>query len=240
MNVGDPHQPVLLAERLCRTFGTGDTAVHALRDTNLAIGRGELVVLLGPSGCGKSTLLNLVGGLDTPTSGTLRCDGFDLGAASETERTRYRRERVGFVFQFFNLIPTLTAKENVALAASLVARPRSVDAVLDEVGLGERARHFPGELSGGEQQRVALARALVKNPPVLLCDEPTGELDFETGRKVLTLLHRIHHEENQTVLLVTHNGAIAGMADRVVRMQSGRVVSDTVNPTHIPPEELVW
>ena len=232
--------PMLVADRLCRTFGSGPAAVHALRDTDLSIGRGELVVLLGPSGCGKSTLLNLVGGLDTPTSGTLTCDGFDLASSTEAQRTRYRRERIGFVFQFFNLIPTLTAHENVALAASLVPRPRSVDSVLEEVGLGDRARHFPGELSGGEQQRVALARALVKNPPVLLCDEPTGELDFETGRKVLVLLHRIHHEENQTVLLVTHNGAIAGMADRVVRMQSGRVVSDTVNVHHVPPEELVW
>lgn len=231
---------ILRASRLSRTFGSGPAAVHALQDLDLELRRGELVVLLGPSGCGKSTLLNLVGGLDAPTAGMLVCDGVDLSVADERERTRFRRERIGFVFQFFNLIPTLTARENVALAASLSARPRSVDAVLDEVGLGDRGNHFPGELSGGEQQRVALARAIVKNPPILLCDEPTGELDFETGRKVLVLLHRIHHEENQTVLLVTHNGAIGAMADRVVRMQSGRVVADIVNATHVPPEELTW
>lgn len=231
---------ILRASRLRRTFGSGPAAVHALQDLDLELRRGELVVLLGPSGCGKSTLLNLVGGLDAPTAGMLVCDGVDLSVADERERTRFRRERIGFVFQFFNLIPTLTARENVALAASLSARPRSVDAVLDEVGLGDRGNHFPGELSGGEQQRVALARAIVKNPPILLCDEPTGELDFETGRKVLALLHRIHHEENQTVLLVTHNGAIGAMADRVVRMQSGRVVADIVNATHVPPEELTW
>lgn len=234
-------EPTILEARgLCRVFGTGVAAVAALQDVDLAIPRGELVVLLGPSGCGKSTLLNLVGGLDTPTAGSLACDGVELSTANERERTRYRRDRIGFVFQFFNLVPTLTARENVALAASLSGTPRSVDDVLEAVGLGGRARHFPGELSGGEQQRVALARALVKNPPILLCDEPTGELDFETGRTVLSLLHRIHHEQGQTVLLVTHNAAIGRMADRVVRLRNGRIVADERVLDPVPPEALEW
>jgi putative ABC transport system ATP-binding protein len=236
-----PAPPAILEARgLTRVFGAGEAAVTALDRIDLSIPRGELVVLLGPSGCGKSTLLNLVGGLDVPTSGRLICDGVDLSTADEAERTRYRCDRIGFVFQFFNLVPTLTARENVALAASLSEAPRSVDEVLHAVGLAERARHFPGELSGGEQQRVALARALVKNPPILLCDEPTGELDFETGRTVLSLLHRIHHEQGQTVLLVTHNATIGRMADRVVRLRNGRIVEDARVEDPVAPEALEW
>lgn len=226
--------------QVSKSYQMGSTTVHALSDVDLEIQPAEFVVILGPSGCGKSTLLNLVGGLDRPSNGRLMILGNDLTQASETALTRYRRESVGVVFQFFNLIPTLTAKENVQLAAELVRHPRSVTQVLEETGLGERADHFPSELSGGEQQRVAIARGLVKNPPILLCDEPTGELDFETGRKILVLLHRINHEQKQTVLVVTHNTAIASMADRVIRMQSGRVVSDETNPRHTDPAELVW
>ncbi len=226
--------------QVSKSYQMGSTTVHALSDVDLEIQPAEFVVILGPSGCGKSTLLNSVGGLDRPSKGRLMILGNDLTQASETALTRYRRESVGVVFQFFNLIPTLTAKENVQLAAELVRHPRSVTQVLEETGLGERADHFPSELSGGEQQRVAIARGLVKNPPILLCDEPTGELDFETGRKILVLLHRINHEQKQTVLVVTHNTAIASMADRVIRMQSGRVVSDETNPRHTDPAELVW
>jgi putative ABC transport system ATP-binding protein len=214
--------------------------VTALTDIELEVNRGELVVILGPSGCGKSTLLNLIGGLDHPSSGHVQIDGVDISTFEEAQLSDYRRQKIGFVFQFFNLIPTLTAKENVLLAAELVTRPRSADDVLREVGLEERGGHFPTELSGGEQQRVALARALVKNPPILLCDEPTGELDFETGKKTLALIHRLNHEEQQTVLIVTHNAAIASMADRVIRMQSGQIVENVVNEHHVPPEELVW
>ena len=223
-----------------KSYSMGTTIVHALNNIDLEIRKGEFVVILGPSGCGKSTLLNLVGGLDTPTTGELVILGRNLTKSSEEFRTKYRRDQVGFVFQFFNLIPTHTAKENVLLAAELVSKPRKVDQVLAETGLGERASHFPSELSGGEQQRVAIARGLVKNPPILLCDEPTGELDFQTGRKVLTLLHQIGHEQDQTVLLVTHNTAIASMADRVIKMQSGRIVSNEVNPHHQDPATLEW
>lgn len=226
--------------KICKSYAMGSTTVHALIDVDLDIHTAEFVVILGPSGCGKSTLLNLIGGLDHPTSGTLTILGQDLTEVSESKLTRYRRENVGVVFQFFNLIPTLTAKENVQLAAELVTNPRDIAQVMEETGLGDRANHFPSELSGGEQQRVAIARGLVKNPPILLCDEPTGELDFETGRKILVLLHRINHEQKQTVLVVTHNTAIASMADRVIRMQSGKIVSDEANAHHKDPAVLVW
>lgn len=218
----------------------GEVQVYALRDVSLTLTRGEFVVILGPSGCGKSTLLNIVGALDTPTSGRVLIDGQDIQNMNESELTRLRRDKIGFVFQFFNLIPTLTAHENVQLAAELVARPRAIDQVLAEVGLRERARHFPSELSGGEQQRVAIARGLVKNPPLLLCDEPTGELDFETGRMILALLDRITHELNQTVLLVTHNTAISAIADRVIRLRSGQIVADEFNPNPLSADQLQW
>lgn len=223
-----------------KIYRRGSQEVVALHEVNLRIKRGELVVILGPSGCGKSTLLNMIGGLDVPTSGRLIADGFELGSKDDLSVTDYRRTKIGFVFQFFNLVPTLSARENVQLAAELVPDPRDVDQVLEEVGLRERSDHFPSELSGGEQQRVAIARGLVKNPPILLCDEPTGELDFETGRKILTLLHKINHEQNQTVLIVTHNSAIAQIADRVVKLQSGRIVMDQINPDPIGADTLEW
>jgi putative ABC transport system ATP-binding protein len=211
-----------------------------LRDVTLDIFPGEVVVILGPSGCGKTTLLNVVGGLDSVTSGDVVINGTNIASYDDRALTKFRRNSIGFVFQFFNLVPTLTARENVQLAAELVASPRKVEDVLQEVGLGERGSHFPAELSGGEQQRVAIARGLVKDPPILLCDEPTGELDFETGRKILVLLHELTHTRRQTVLMVTHNVAIAKMADRIVRLRSGEVVSVEVNPSPIDPEQLEW
>jgi putative ABC transport system ATP-binding protein len=211
-----------------RTYGTGDGAVHALRGVDLDIGRGELIVVLGPSGSGKTTLLNVLGGIETPTAGRVVLAGRDLTALDRHQLTDVRREVVGFVFQFFNLVTTLTARENVAVLAELTGNdaPGRVDAVIAQVGLTDRADHFPGQLSGGQQQRVAIARALVKSPMLLLADEPTGALDLDTGRSVLGLLQRIVREQGRTAVIVTHNQAIAAMADRVVRMRSGEVVAD--------------
>ncbi len=224
-----------------KTFGEGPTAVHAVRSVDLSFRRGEFVVVLGPSGSGKTTLLNLVGGLEEPTSGALTVDGVDLVAMDEEERTEFRRSHVGFVFQFFNLIPTLTALENVQLMAELVGRnhDESMDA-LASVNLADRADHFPGMLSGGEQQRVAIARALVKQPPILLVDEPTGSLDLETGRQVLTRLRSVSDDDGRTVLLVTHNAAIGTMGDRVVRLHSGRVASVDENSRPAAAAEVEW
>lgn len=233
-------QPLIRLENASKVYGTGEVAVYALRDATLEVKRGEFVVILGPSGCGKTTLLNLIGGMDTPTRGRVIVDGVDISTYNETQLTAYRREKIGFVFQFFNLVPTLTARENVLLAAELVKKPRNVDEMLKEVELLQRATHFPGEMSGGEQQRVAIARALVKNPPILLCDEPTGELDFETGGKVLALLRQINRAERQTVLLVTHNAVIAEMADQVVRLRSGRIDSQFHNEQPAEPADLKW
>lgn len=227
-------------ERVSKVYRMGEVEVHALREVDLDVHQGELVVILGPSGSGKTTVLNLVGGIDTPSSGRVLIQGTDISRFGDAELTAYRRDRIGFVFQFFNLIPTLTARENVELAAELVRTPRNTDEVLNAVGLGERAAHFPGELSGGEQQRVAIARALVKNPPILLCDEPTGELDHETGRKILQVIGEINRSEGRTVLLVTHNSAIASMADQVVRLRSGAVDSREENPAPTDPQELKW
>jgi putative ABC transport system ATP-binding protein len=221
-----------------KTYGQGPAAVHALAEIDLAIPQGELAVILGPSGSGKTTLLNLIGALDRPSDGSICVDGTDLGTLDEAGRIDYRRTQVGFVFQFFNLIPTLTARENVELVAELVGTDAAP--ALEQVGLGERMDHFPAQLSGGEQQRVAIARALAKQPPILLCDEPTGELDFETGRRILGLLRRLNREDGKTVLLVTHNAAIGGMADRVIRLRSGRVSEDHQVERPLDAEELSW
>lgn len=225
-----------------KTFGEGHTAVDALRNIDLDGPQGEFSVILGPSGSGKTTLLNLVGAIDDATRGSIEVAGVDLAALNVDEQVRYRRENVGFVFQFFNLIPTLTAAENVELVADLTSDNGAdrADSVLEQVGLADRMHHFPAELSGGEQQRVAIARALVKQPPILLCDEPTGELDFETGRMILDLLRRVSRESNQTVLLVTHNAAIGAMADRVLRLRSGEIVGDTRNADPIDASALTW
>ena len=225
-----------------KTFGEGHTAVHALRDIDLANPQGEFTTILGPSGSGKTTLLNLVGAIDDATDGRIEVAGVDLDGLSVDELVKYRRENVGFVFQFFNLIPTLTALENVELVADLTAdngAERAAD-VLERVGLADRMTHFPSQLSGGEQQRVAIARALVKEPPILLCDEPTGELDFETGRMVLDLLRTVSRELSQTVLLVTHNAAIGDMADRVLKLRSGEIVDDVRNVNPVDATELTW
>lgn len=235
----DPEVSIEL-RNVSKTYRMGETEVHALADATLKLYRGEFVVILGPSGCGKSTLMNLIGGLDHPTSGQVIVGGRDISTLSEAELTRFRRETVGFIFQFFNLVNTLTAYENVQLAAELVHRPRDIEELLEAVGLGGRGAHFPSELSGGEQQRVAIARALVKGAPIMLCDEPTGELDEETGRRILDLLHRTTHEHGQTVLVVTHNAAIAAIADRVIRLRSGQIVSDERNEHPLDPSAVRW
>ena len=232
--------PVIAARALTKTYGRGDATVSALRGIDFDLRRGEVVVLLGPSGSGKSTLLNILGGLDVPTSGTVSYAGALLSPATEDALTRFRREHIGFVFQFYNLIPSLTAAENVELVADISRSPMPVGTALDLVGLGPRRGHFPSEMSGGEQQRVAIARAIVKQPEILLCDEPTGALDAATGRLVLEVLERVHRDLATTVALVTHNAPIAAMADRVVTLTGGRIASDVRNAVRRPAREVTW
>jgi putative ABC transport system ATP-binding protein len=231
---------VIRARTLVKTYRMGEVEVHALRDVDFDLRRKELVVLLGPSGSGKSTLLNILGGLDVPTSGVLAYADLDLSHPSEEVLTRFRREHIGFVFQFYNLIPGLTASENVALVAEIAAEPMSPDEALDWVGLSGRRDHFPSQMSGGEQQRVAIARAIVKRPEILLCDEPTGALDAATGRLVLDVLERVNRELGTSVAVVTHNAPIAQMADRVVTLADGRIASDTPNAQRKAPSEVTW
>jgi putative ABC transport system ATP-binding protein len=218
----------------------GDVAVHALRGVSLSLRAGELVVLLGPSGSGKSTLLNILGGLDTPTSGSVRYLDHDLSAADDAALTRYRREHVGFVFQFYNLIPSLTAAENVALVTEISRHPMNPRDALALVGLADRADHFPSQLSGGEQQRVAIARAIAKRPDVLLCDEPTGALDASTGILVLEALVRANRELGTLTAIITHNAVIASIADRVISLSNGRVASIAANAHKASPGSLSW
>jgi len=225
---------------ITRDYVMGEVTVRALRETSLDIRDGELLVILGPSGSGKSTLLNIMGGMDLPTTGKVFFRGEDLSRAGDRQLTRFRRHQVGFVFQFYNLIPDLTARENVELAANLVEKPLPAVRVLEEVGLADRMDHFPSQLSGGEQQRVSIARAIVKNPRLLLCDEPTGALDFQTGKLILGLLASVNREHGTTVVIVTHNTAIAAMAERAVRMRSGRIVEVAENPQPLPPERIEW
>ena len=227
-------------EGVGRTFGRAPLAVEALRDVDLSVPEGQLVVLLGPSGSGKTTLLNLVGGIEPATSGRITVAGTELTGLDAEELAEFRRTSVGFVFQFFNLVPTLTAQENVALIAELVGRADRSTSLLEKVGLGDRLDHFPSALSGGEQQRVAVARALAKDPSVLLCDEPTGALDLETGRRVLELLRAATRRDGRTVVIVTHNHAIARMADRVLGLHDGRLRSDEAVPEPVDPGELDW
>ncbi|MEN3002473.1 MAG: ABC transporter ATP-binding protein [Armatimonadota bacterium] len=233
-------QPIIELIGVSKVYRRDQVAIHALRQINLQIARGEFAVVLGPSGCGKSTLLNLIGGLDTPTEGRVIVDGEDISRYNEAQMSAYRRHKIGFVFQFFNLVPTLTVRENIELAADLVPHPRPVDELLHAVGLLERADHFPGELSGGEQQRVAIARALVTRPPILLCDEPTGELDSATGKRILSLLRTINRQEGQTIVLVTHNTVIASIADHVVRLRDGQIDSEFYPPQPAEVEALQW
>ncbi len=232
--------PVLRARSLCKTYGDGETAVHALRDVDLDVRAGEFVVLLGASGSGKSTLLNILGGLDRPTSGDVQFFDHRLTDASDDELTRYRREHVGFVFQFYNLIPSLTVRENVALVTDISENPMPVDEALELVALSPRRDHFPSQLSGGEQQRVAIARAIVKRPQLLLCDEPTGALDYATGKLVLEVIARINQELGTTAVVITHNAAIAGMADRVIRLSDGHIASIEKPERRLTPAELSW
>ena len=232
--------PVFVARDIAKVYRTGEVDVVALHDVSLAIARGEFVVLLGASGSGKSTLLNILGGLDVPTKGTLTFGDQHLDGASEAELTRYRREHVGFVFQFYNLIPSLTVRENVALVTDIASHPMDIDEAIALVGLTARRDHFPSQLSGGEQQRVAIARAIVKRPDVLLCDEPTGALDYTTGKLVLDVIARINAELGTTAVVITHNAAIAGMADRVLQLGDGRILSERVNAHKLKPSELSW
>jgi len=218
----------------------GEAEVHALRGVDLEVRAGELIVLLGPSGSGKSTLLNLLGGLDTPSSGSIVFADHDLSQAGEAALTRYRREHVGFVFQFYNLIPSLTARENVALVTDIAAHPMRPAEALAWVGLAGRLDHFPSQLSGGEQQRVAIARAIAKRPDVLLCDEPTGALDYQTGKLVLEVIAKINAELGTTAMLITHNAAIAGMADRVLKLGDGRIVGETRPERKLSAAEISW
>ena len=232
--------PVFHARGLGKTYRAGDVEVIALRDVDLDIAAGEFVVMLGPSGSGKSTLLNILGGLEVASSGSLAYLDQDLIAADDAALTQYRRAHVGFVFQFYNLIPSLTASENVALVTDIAADPMPIAEALDLVALGARADHFPSQMSGGEQQRVAIARAIVKRPQVLLCDEPTGALDYATGKLVLDVIARINRELGTTALVITHNAAIAGMADRVIRLGDGRIVKIERNAHKLAPSELSW
>ena len=231
---------VFTARQVSKVYTMGQVEVHALRAIDLSIRAGELLVILGASGSGKSTLLNILGGLDVPSSGTVTYRDRDLSAADERALTRYRRESVGFVFQFYNLIPSLTALENVALVTDIASNPMPARDALALVGLTERADHFPAQLSGGEQQRVAIARAVAKRPDVLLCDEPTGALDLETGRLVLKVLDQVNRDVGTTTAIITHNAAIADMGDRVIRMSSGEIVERVENESRADLEDIHW
>jgi putative ABC transport system ATP-binding protein len=238
------HESLVQFQSVIKDYPMGEVTVHALRGLNLTIAPGEFIVLLGPSGSGKTTALNLIGGLDRPSDGHVIVAGEDIKDYDDKHLTDYRRRRVGFVFQFFNLIPTLTALENVEFALTLTDHDRPLRAIaldlLDLVGLKDRAEHFPAQLSGGEQQRVAVARALANQPPILLCDEPTGNLDVETGQRVLEVIREINQENGSTVIMVTHNAALAPMANRVIRLRNGEVDAVETNPEPRPVVELEW
>lgn len=223
-----------------KEYITGETKIHALNNANFSVEKGELAVILGSSGAGKTTALNILGGMDTPTSGEVWVDGKNIAKYKKKELTGYRRTDIGFVFQFYNLVPNLTALENVELAAQVCKNSLDAAKTLEKVGLGERMGNFPSQLSGGEQQRVSIARALAKNPKLLLCDEPTGALDYNTGKQILQLLQDTCRKDNITVLLITHNSALAPMADRLIRFKSGKVVEITENPNPTPIADIEW
>lgn len=231
---------VFKARGVTKTYDMGEVQVHALRGVDMDLVSGELVVILGPSGSGKSTLLNILGGLDTATSGTVRYGHLDLTSATDKQLTQYRRHHVGFVFQFYNLIPSLTAKENVAAVTEIAETPMKPEEALNLVGLGDRMTHFPSQLSGGQQQRVAIARAIAKRPSVLLCDEPTGALDRETGVLVLEAIETVNRELGTATAIITHNADIARMADRVIHMSNGHVTSVNCNESRLTPRDLHW
>ncbi len=231
---------LLRLESIGRTFQMGEVAVEVLKGISLEVPRGQFLAVVGPSGSGKTTILNLIGGLDLPTTGRLFFRERELTTATPRELTRYRRDQIGFVFQFYNLVPNLTARENILVATEISADPLDIDETLDLVGLTDRAHHFPAQLSGGEQQRVAIARAVAKNPELLLCDEPTGALDFVTGKLVLRLLVDLNQKLGKTIIVITHNSALAQVADRVANLRSGEISDDQLNARPIPPEEVVW
>ncbi len=231
---------LMKAENISKYYQMGEVEVRALEDASFEIYEGEFVVILGPSGSGKSTLLNIIGGMDVPTGGNVFFRDDEITGYDDKLLTMYRRNKVGFVFQFYNLMANLTARENVELASEICEDPLEVDLVMDEVNLNDRMDHFPSQMSGGEQQRVAIARAVAKNPDILLCDEPTGALDFKTGISILSLLNKVNKNHHKTVMIITHNAAIADMADRVIKMRSGRIVSDIYNDKPISPERIEW
>lgn len=231
---------VFETRNITKTYQMGEVQVYALRGVDLELYEGEFVVMLGPSGSGKSTLLNILGGLDVPSSGTVRYGNKDLSTFNEAILTQYRREHVGFVFQFYNLIPSLTARENVALVTEISSRPLPPEEALTMVELGDRMDHFPAQMSGGEQQRVAIARAIAKRPHVLLCDEPTGALDIKTGVVVLDALEKVNRELGTTIVVITHNVAIAEMADRIIQLSDGKIASIQINHNKKSPSELNW
>jgi putative ABC transport system ATP-binding protein len=237
---GKQNSVSLLGQGITKIYQTGSVEIQALRGVDFELRPGELVVLLGPSGSGKSTLLNILGGLDTPTDGQLSFDDHNLTNASERELTLFRRQHVGFVFQFYNLIPSLTARENVALVTEIATRPMTPEDALTIVGLKERMDHFPAQLSGGEQQRVAIARAIAKQPEILLCDEPTGALDSETGILVLEAIERVNRDLGTATAIITHNSGVADMADRVVSIGDGRITNVVLNASRVPARDLSW
>lgn len=235
-----PRDVILHLANVGRVFTMGEVKVDVLRKIDLDVFRGEFLAIVGPSGSGKTTMVNLIGGLDSPTSGEVIYNGRDIARANSSQLTRYRREEIGFVFQFYNLVPNLTARENILVASEISKNPLDVDYVVKMVGLEQRTEHFPSQLSGGEQQRVAIARAIAKNPAVLLCDEPTGALDFETGKLVLRLLVNLNRDLGTTIIVITHNASLAQVADRVLHMRSGEITNLDVNEHPIAPEEVVW
>ena len=227
-------------EKVRKTYRMGEVEIHALQDASFEVQEGELCVIVGPSGAGKTTLLNILGGMDTLTDGRVMLGEEEVSAFDQKRLTTYRRHDIGFVFQFYNLVPNLTALENVELAAQICKDPLDAAQVLEMVGLGHRADNFPAQLSGGEQQRVAIARALAKNPKLLLCDEPTGALDYNTGKAILKLLQDMSRQKGMTVIIITHNSALTAMADRVVKVKNGTVTSQKINPDPVPVEEIEW
>jgi putative ABC transport system ATP-binding protein len=227
-------------EGVKKIYHMGEVEIEAAAGIDFEIKKGEFAVIVGPSGAGKTTVLNILGGMDVATEGHVLVDGQDIATYSQRKLTAYRRDDIGFVFQFYNLIPNLTALENVELALQICKNPMDAGEVLREVGLGERLNNFPAQLSGGEQQRVAIARALAKNPQLLLCDEPTGALDYVTGKNVLKLLYDLSRKQNTTVIIITHNQAIAPMADRIIRIKSGKILSNEINDNVVPIEEIEW
>lgn len=234
------HERFVELSGVTKTYHVGEVDIHAVDGINFTIGKGEFVVVVGPSGAGKTTVLNILGGMDTATKGCVWVDGEDIAAYNAKKLTGYRRDDIGFVFQFYNLVPNLTALENVELALQICKDPLNANEVLEEVGLGERLSNFPAQLSGGEQQRVSIARALAKNPKLLLCDEPTGALDYLTGKAILKLLQDTCREKGMTVIVITHNSALAPMADRIIKIKNGKVSSMKINEEPVSVELIEW